>query len=78
MDYLLPTIAEVPEIEYGHVESNSAGPGGYKGVGEGGAIGAPAAVINAIADALAPFDITVERLPLSPAAIVELLEAAGH
>jgi len=74
MDYLLPTAAEVPIIEYGHIETPSAGPGGYKGVGEGGAIGAPPAVVNAVADALAPFGVTVTRLPLSPSAIVDLLE----
>ncbi len=39
-------------IEYGHIETPSPGPGGYKGVGEGGAIGAPPAVVNAVADAL--------------------------
>ena len=39
MDYLLPTAAEVPVIEYGHVVTPGPGPGGYKGVGEGGAIG---------------------------------------
>ncbi|MBV9255208.1 MAG: xanthine dehydrogenase family protein, partial [Actinobacteria bacterium] len=48
MDYLLPTMAEIPTIEYGHVETPSPGPGGYKGVGEGGAIGAPPAVANAV------------------------------
>src|SRR5690606_36783111 len=74
MDYLLPTATDVPTIEYGHVETPSAGPGGYKGVGEGGAIGAPPAVVNAVADALAPFGVTVERLPLSPAAVVALVE----
>ena len=42
MDYLLPTATEVPVIEYGHIETLAPGPGGYKGVGEGGAIGAPA------------------------------------
>ena len=52
MDYLLPTAADVPLIEYGHVETMAPGPGGYKGVGEGGAIGAPPAVVNAVADAL--------------------------
>jgi carbon-monoxide dehydrogenase large subunit len=76
MDYLMPTAAEVPTIEYGHVETMSAGPGGYKGVGEGGAIGAPPAVVNAVNDALAPFRVAATRLPLSPAAIVELLEGA--
>jgi len=76
MDYLLPTATDVPRIEYGHIETPSPGPGGYKGVGEGGAIGAPPAVVNAVADALAPFGVTVTRLPLSPARIVALLEAA--
>jgi carbon-monoxide dehydrogenase large subunit len=76
MDYLLPTATEVPVIEYGHVESPAPGPGGYKGVGEGGAIGAPPAVINAVADALSPFGVEFTRLPLTPAAIVAALEAA--
>jgi carbon-monoxide dehydrogenase large subunit len=76
MDYLLPTATEVPDIEYGHVETRSSGPGGYKGVGEGGAIGAPPAVINAVADALSPFGVEVSRLPLTPAAVVDLIEAA--
>jgi carbon-monoxide dehydrogenase large subunit len=76
MDYLLPTATEVPLLEYGHVESLGPGPGGYKGVGEGGAIGAPPAVVNAIADALAPFGVEITRLPLSPAAIVGLIDDA--
>ena len=55
VDYLLPTTTEAPEIEYGHVETPApSNPGGHKGLGEGGAIGAPPAVINAVADALAP------------------------
>ncbi len=74
VDYLLPTTTDVPVIEYGHVETPAPGPGGYKGVGEGGAIGAPPAVINAVADALAPFGVKITHLPVSPAAIVALLE----
>jgi len=74
MDYLLPTTSEVPAIEYGHVETPSAGPGGYKGVGEGGAIGAPPAVVNAVADALSPFGVTITRLPLGPSQVLGLLE----
>ena len=74
MDYLVPTATEVPVIEYGHVDTPSPGPGGYKGVGEGGAIGAPPAVVNAVADALSPFGVTVTRLPLSPSRIVDLLD----
>ena len=77
MDYLLPTSTEVPVIEYGHIETPSPGPGGYKGVGEGGAIGAPPAVVNAVADALSPFGVTVTRLPLTPSRIVELLDGSG-
>lgn len=73
LDYLVPTMSDVPEIEHGHVETPSPGPGGYKGVGEGGAIGAPPAVVNAVADALAPFGVTITELPVTPAMIVGLL-----
>src|SRR4029079_1658536 len=57
MDYLLPTAADVPLIEYGHVETMAPGPGGYKGGGEGGAIGAPAAVVHAVAHARAQISV---------------------
>jgi carbon-monoxide dehydrogenase large subunit len=77
-DYLVPSAVEIPAIEYGHVETPSPGPGGYKGVGEGGAIGAPPAVVNAVADALAPFGVTITRLPLSPQRIRVLIEEAGR
>jgi aerobic carbon-monoxide dehydrogenase large subunit len=76
VDYLLPTATEVPPIEFGHVEIPGPGIGGYKGVGEGGAIGSTPAVINAINDALAPLGVTLTRLPASPASIVALLEQA--
>jgi aerobic carbon-monoxide dehydrogenase large subunit len=74
VDYLLPTATEIPPIEFGHVEIPGPGVGGYKGAGEGGAIGSTPAVINAINDALAPLGVTVTKLPASPAAIVELIE----
>lgn len=70
VDYLMPTAADVPTIEFGHVETPSQGPGGYKGVGEGGAIGAPPAVVNAVNDALAPLGVTLTTLPLSPSSIL--------
>ncbi|MEN4477321.1 xanthine dehydrogenase family protein molybdopterin-binding subunit [Mycolicibacterium cosmeticum] len=76
VDYLLPTATEVPAIEFGHVEIPGPGVGGYKGAGEGGAIGSPPAVINAINDALAPLGVAVTQLPATPAAIVALLEQA--
>lgn len=75
VDYLLPTATEVPPIEFGHVEIPGPGVGGYKGAGEGGAIGSPPAVINAINDALAPLGVTLTQLPATPATIVELIEA---
>jgi carbon-monoxide dehydrogenase large subunit len=79
MDYLLPTATDVPVIEYAHVETAPGpGPGGYKGVGEGGAIGAPPAVVNAVADALSPLGVTITRLPLTPATIIGLIEEAAQ
>jgi carbon-monoxide dehydrogenase large subunit len=78
VDYLLPTATEVPEIEYGHIETFSpTNPGGHKGMGEGGAIGSPPALINAIADALAPLGALVRSQPLGPADIVKLIEDAA-
>jgi aerobic carbon-monoxide dehydrogenase large subunit len=73
MDYLVPTASEIPEIEFGHVDTPGPGPGGYKGVGEGGVLGSVPAVANAVADALAPFGVKVSRLPLTPSAILDLL-----
>src|SRR5262249_46631826 len=73
MDYLLPTSTEVPTIEYGHIETPAPTPGGHKGMGEGGAIGSPPAVFNAVADALALVDATIDRTPLTPDAILTAL-----
>ena len=78
MDYLLPTSAEVPDIEVGHIETESTtNPGGYKGLGEGGAIGSHAAVANAVSDALAHFGVRATSTPLGPNDIFRLVEAAG-
>ena len=55
LDYLLPTAAEVPDIEIEHLESPPQGPINFRGAGESGAVGSPAALSNAIEDALAPF-----------------------
>jgi carbon-monoxide dehydrogenase large subunit len=78
MDYLLPTATDVPEIEYGHVETPASTPGDYKGVGEGGAIGAPAAVANAVNDALALVGAHLDTAPFTPTRIVEALAAVGR
>ncbi len=79
MDYLLPTASDVPVIEVGHIETvSTTNPGGYKGLGEGGAIGSHAAVANAVGDALAPLGVRVTRTPLGPKDIFELVSAAGR
>ena len=78
MDYLLPTAAEIPDIEIHHIETLAPNPGGHKGVGEGGAIGAPACVFNAVADALAQLGITITDQPLGPRQVLDALMAAGY
>jgi carbon-monoxide dehydrogenase large subunit len=75
LDYLLPTAADVPPIECGHIETPSEAPGGFKGMGEGGAIGAPAAVANAVADALAPFGARLTSIPVGPSDVLDLISA---
>jgi carbon-monoxide dehydrogenase large subunit len=77
MDYLVPTAHEIPEIETFHIESPASTVGGYKGVGEGGAIGAPAAMFNAVADALAQHGITVVDQPLDPDTVLRKIREAG-
>jgi carbon-monoxide dehydrogenase large subunit len=47
-----------------------------KGLGEGGAIGAPAAIVNAINDALAPFDVSIDEFPATPQRIRAALRTA--
>lgn len=75
-DYVIPSAPEVPPIDVVHIESESAVAGGFRGMGEGGTIGAPAAVANAIADALAPLGLDVFILPMTPERIFRLLERA--
>ena len=67
MDYLLPGATEVPGIEVIHQESPSPKvPGGFKGMGEGGAINSPAAIVAAVNDALAPLGVVANHTPVSP------------
>ena len=74
MDYLVPTAGEIPPVEVIHLDHASPTTlGGFKGVGEGGTIGAPAAVANAIADALAPLGIDVTELPVTADRLFRLL-----
>jgi aerobic carbon-monoxide dehydrogenase large subunit len=82
MDYLVPTATEIPPIEIIHLETPCEfTETGAKGVGEGGTMGAPAAIACAVADAVAHLDIDVDRLPITPdhllAAIKESREGSA-
>jgi aerobic carbon-monoxide dehydrogenase large subunit len=77
MDYLVPSAAEIPPMEVIHIEAESPTTlGGFRGMGEGGTIGAPAAIANAVTDALAPLGIEVTELPVTPERLYRLVEAA--
>ena len=78
LDYLLPTASEVPEIECDHIETPASTLGGYKGVGEGGAIGAPPVVFNAVADALAQLGARITDQPLTPAVVRAALDRVAR
>ncbi|MCU1401528.1 MAG: Carbon-monoxide dehydrogenase (acceptor) [Acidimicrobiales bacterium] len=71
MDYLLPTAVDAPVIEFRHIETPSNTPGGHKGAGEGGTVASPAALINAIADALG---MAITHQPLGPKDILRLID----
>jgi carbon-monoxide dehydrogenase large subunit len=78
LDYLLPSAPEIPDFEYGHVESMSNTLGGYKGMGEGGAIASPPALANAINDALRQRGVPpLTVFPFGPNQIVDAINAAG-
>ena len=77
MDYLVPTAAELPPIETVHLEYPSPrNPLGVKGLGEGGAISPPAAIANAIEDALSPFGVRIRETPVSPSRLLALIDSA--
>jgi carbon-monoxide dehydrogenase large subunit len=77
IDYLVPTAQEIPHVVIDHMETPSPlNPLGVKGVGEGGAVPPPAAIANAVEDALSPFGVVVQRTPLSPAYVRSLLDEA--
>jgi aerobic carbon-monoxide dehydrogenase large subunit len=70
MDYLLPTAVECPSWELGATVTPSPHhPVGAKGVGESATVGSPAAVVNSVVDALAPFGVLHADMPLTPAAV---------
>ena len=76
-DYLPPTAREMPVIEIHHLETlTEASVTRAKGLGEGGAIGAPAAVVNAINDALSPFGVSIDEFPATPQRVRAALRVA--
>ena len=73
-DYLVPMAAEMPDIEVGHVTSpNSDSELGAKGAGEGGTGGAPAAILNAVNDALLPLGARLTVNPMTPERVLRAL-----
>ena len=76
-DYVVPTATEVPSITAVHLDAESPSTvGGFRGMGEGGMIGAPAAIANALADALAPLGIEIFELPMTPERLFRVIERA--
>ncbi len=77
VDYLVPSACEIPSMKLVHLESVSPTTlGGFRGMGEGGTIGAPAAIANAVTDALSPLGIEINELPVTPERLFRLIEAA--
>jgi carbon-monoxide dehydrogenase large subunit len=79
MDYMVPTACEIPDMHLIHQHSPSPlNPLGVKGVGEGGPIAPPAVIANAVADALRPFAVEFNRLPITPQLIQQTVRSASH
>jgi carbon-monoxide dehydrogenase large subunit len=77
-DYLVPMATEMPDIHVSHVEVPLAGTAiGTKGAGEGGAVGAPAAILLAVNDALRPLGARVAQLPITPERVLAAIGAAN-
>jgi len=76
MDYAIPTAADLPAIEVHHLETPAPGlAGGFKGAGEAGTAGAPAAILNAVNDALAPLGVMVTEQPITPERVLVALRS---
>lgn len=78
VDYLLPVTTDVPNMKIRHLETPSESQGGFKGMGEGSLIAAPAAVANAISDALEPFGVFVNELPVTPDQVLQWITKDGE
>jgi len=74
VDYLVPTAVESVDIDIIHLETTSSNTlGGFRGMGEGGTIGAPAAISNAVSDALSQHNIKITELPITPNQLYRLI-----
>src|SRR5207245_11154549 len=74
MDYAVPTAADVPPLELHHLETPAPTiAGGFEGAGEAGTTGAPAAILNAVNDALAPFGALISEQPITPERVLRAL-----
>ncbi len=79
MDYTMPNAMQVPDFITDVVETPSPiNPLGAKGIGEGGTIGAPPTIVNAVLDALAPLGIETIDMPLRPEKIWTMIQKAHH
>ncbi|HET7848375.1 MAG TPA: xanthine dehydrogenase family protein molybdopterin-binding subunit [Pseudolabrys sp.] len=79
LDYMLPGAPEVPDIRVEHMQTPSPYTEfGIKGLGEGGAVGPPAAIVSAVNDALRPLKVEVLDLPLTPERILAAIDAAAR
>ncbi len=75
MDYLIPTAMECPDWETGHTVTPSPHhPIGAKGIGESATVGSPPAVVNAVVDALKPFNVRHADMPLTPSRVWEAMQ----
>ncbi len=78
-DYLVPTPAEMPNMDVLHIETELPdNPGGFRGMGEGGTIGATAAIANAVADAVSHLGIGINSLPITPNKLHALIAATSE
>ena len=74
VDYLVPTAVESVDIDIIHLETSASNTlGGFRGMGEGGTIGAPAAISNAVSDALSQHNIKITELPITPNQLYRLI-----
>jgi carbon-monoxide dehydrogenase large subunit len=77
LDYCMPSARQIPPVKIAHLHTRSPlNPLGVKGLGEGGAMAPPAALANAVEDALGQFGVRISATPLTPSRLAGLLATA--